>query len=99
MYRLLLESGTDFLRPGFQLREGAHRQQPVIIVMAALAPDLAVKDQVGVFHRIDQDAAPGAVHGLLRFTSAATGLPQEDPAVQEDLNRRTEEISLAPAAA
>lgn len=94
MDRLLLEGGTDFLSPGFQLRKRARLQQAIIILMASLAPDLFVKDQVAVLHRIDQDAASGAVHGSFVMPSPVTGLPQEVPARQGDLNIKSEKNGL-----
>ena len=86
MDRLLVEGNTNFLRPGFQLRERARLQQAIIVLMAFLAPDLIVKNQVAVMHRIDEDAAPGAVHGFLVVPSRVTGLPQEVPTPQGDPN-------------
>jgi hypothetical protein len=44
--RLLAKGPAETLRPDFQLRKGPHRPQPIIIAMAAVAPDLVVKDHL-----------------------------------------------------
>lgn len=50
--RLLAEGPAKPLRPGFQFREGAHRQQPGIVAMALVAPDLAVEDEPAMLIRL-----------------------------------------------
>jgi hypothetical protein len=50
--------------------------------VAAVAPDLAVEDQVGMAGRVNGGAALGAVHGRCRLASPGNGVSQAAPAAQ-----------------
>jgi hypothetical protein len=49
--RFLAEGPAEPLRPGFQFLEGAVRQQPSIVAMTLVAPNLAVEDEPAVLIR------------------------------------------------
>jgi hypothetical protein len=85
MNRPLAEAPANLLSPSFQLRKAAFLHEPIVNTVAAVAPDLAVKDQIGIMGGIKANTALGAFHQLLA-TSRATHLPQVDPTLQEGLS-------------
>jgi len=60
--RLLAEGPAEPLAPGLQVLEGTPSQQPVIVAMATITPDLPVANQVAMLIRVQGFTAFGAVH-------------------------------------